>query len=65
MERKIGEIFNFLDKKLKCVESKNKYCFDCYLFDISYCNTYIFLIGECRKKNRSDKNNIHFELINK
>ena len=65
MERKIGEIFDFLGKKLKCIESKNRHCSDCWFLDFPYCYMYTSLIGECRKKNRSDKNNVHFELINK
>ena len=30
MEHKVEEIFDFLGKKLKCVESKNKHCSDCW-----------------------------------
>ena len=63
MKHKVEEIFDFFGKKLKCIEFKNRHCSNCYFFDISYCNTYISLIGECRKKNRSDKNNVHFKLI--
>ena len=29
MEHKVDEIFDFLGKKLKCVEYKNKHCSDC------------------------------------
>ena len=63
MERKVGEIFDFFGKKLKCVDSKNRHCSDCFLFDVSYCNTYISIIGECNRRDRSDKNDVHFELI--
>ena len=67
MERKIGETFDFFGKKLKCVESKNKHCSNCWFLDSPYCYmyTYISLIGKYQKKNRSDKNNVYFELINK
>ena len=65
MERKVGEIFNFFSTKIKCVESKNRHCSDCWFLDSPYCYmyTYTSLIGECQKKNRSDKNSVHFELI--
>ena len=29
MEHKVNEIFDFFGTKIKCVESKNKHCFDC------------------------------------
>ena len=51
MERKIGEIFDFLGKKLKCVESKNRHCSNCWFLDFPYCYMYTSLIGEYRKKN--------------
>ena len=63
MKHQVDEIFDFLGKKLKCVESKNRYCSDCWFLDFPYCYMYTSLIGECRKKNRSDKKYIHFELI--
>ena len=65
MERKIDEIFDFFGTKIKCVESKNRHCSNCWFLDSPYCYMYTSLIGECKKKNRSDKNNVHFELINK
>ena len=29
MEHKVDEIFDFFGTKIKCVDSKNKYCSDC------------------------------------
>ena len=63
MERKIGEIFNFFGTKIKCVESKNRHCSDCWFLDSPYCYMYTSILGYCNKKDRSDKNNVHFELI--
>ena len=67
MEYKVDEIFDFFGTKVKCVDSKNRHCSNCWFLDSPYCYmyTYTSLIGECKKKNRSDKNNVHFELINK
>ena len=45
MERKVGEIFDFLGKKLKCVESKNRHCSNCWFLNSPYCYMYTFIIG--------------------
>ena len=63
MEQKVGEIFDFFGTKIKCIESKNKHCSDCWFLDSPYCYMCTFLIVECKKKNRSDKKYIYFELI--
>ena len=63
MERKVGEIFDFFGTKIKCVDSKNRHCSDCWFLDSPYWYMYTSIIGKCKKKNCSDKNNIHFELI--
>ena len=65
MERPVGETFNFLGKKLKCVDSKNRHCSDCFLFDFAYCYMYTSILGECNKRDRSDNNDVHFKLVNK
>lgn len=65
MEHKVDEIFDFFGTKLKCVDSKNRHCSDCLFFDFSYCYMYTPIIGECNKRDRSDNNDIHFELVNK
>ena len=65
MEHKVNEIFDFFGTKVKCVDSKNRHCSDCFLFDFAYCYMYTSIIGECNKRDRSDKKSVHFELLNK
>lgn len=65
MEHKVDEIFDFFGTKVKCVDSKNRHCSDCFLFDFTYCYMYTSILGHCNKKDRSDKNDVHFELLNK
>lgn len=50
MEHQVDEIFNFFGKKLKCVESKNRHCFDYWFLNFPYCYMYTSLIGECKKE---------------
>ena len=63
MEHKVDEIFDFFGTKVKCVDSKNRHCSDCFLFDFTYCYMYTSILGHCNKKDRSDKKSVHFELI--
>lgn len=65
MEHKINEIFDFFGTKIKCVDSKNRHCSDCFLFDFAYCYMYTSILGHCNKKDRSDNKSVHFELLNK
>ena len=65
MEHKVDEIFDFFGTKIKCVDSKNRHCSDCLFFDFSCCYMYTSILGHCNKRDRSDKNDVHFELVNK
>ena len=40
MEHKVDEIFDFFGTKIKCVDSKNRHCSDCFLFDFAACDDF-------------------------
>ena len=44
MEHKVNEIFDFFGTKIKCVDSKNRHCSDCFLFDFAYCYMYTSIL---------------------
>ena len=59
MERKVGEIFEYNDKKLKVVETENFSCHGCYFLDLRYkCHQQL-----CMRFIRKDKKNVVFKLV--
>ena len=59
MERKIGEIFEYDDKKLKVVETENFSCHGCYFLDSRYkCHQQL-----CMPYLRKDRKNVVFQSI--
>lgn len=61
-EYKVGEVFQFGKKKLKCVEDTgDNSCDGCIFFDVSdACKDLPQFIGECHYLNRSDRNSVIF-----
>ena len=59
MERKIGEIFEYNDKKLKVVEPEGFSCHGCYFLDLRYecCHQL------CMPFLRKDRKNVVFQSI--
>ena len=59
MERKVGEIFEYDDKKLKVVETENFSCHGCYFLDLRYkCHQHL-----CMPCLRKDKKNVVFKSV--
>lgn len=58
MERKIGDIFEYHNKKYKVVESE--FCSKCALFDEGCTSRAKVIRGECLKMLRSDRTSIIF-----
>lgn len=59
MERKIGEIFEYNDIKLKVVETKDWSCRGCYFLALRYkCHQQL-----CMRFIRKDKKNVIFQAI--
>ena len=59
MERKIGEIFEYDDKKLKVGETENFSCHGCCFLELGYkCYDQM-----CMCYNRKDRKNVVFKLI--
>ncbi len=59
MERKIGEIFDYNDQKLKVVETKDNSCRGCYFLGLRY-RCYQQL---CMPYLRKDRKNVIFQSI--
>lgn len=66
MERKIGEIFKYLDEWYQCLEEKTCTCFGC---DFSHhnCNDINLrkVKGSCQSNHRSDKKSVIFKKLEK
>lgn len=60
MEKKIGDIFEYLGRKLKVVKSARDLCFGCYFFDDKHCQRIEREGGECSKSKRTDHNSVIF-----
>ena len=59
MERNIGEIFEYDDKKLKVAETDDYSCRGCYFLDLGYkCYDQI-----CMRSERKDRKNVVFQLV--
>lgn len=56
-EYKVGEVFQFGKKKLKCVESIDTDCRGCVLSETSHCRKFM---SHCHKFHRSDEKNVIF-----
>ena len=56
-EYKVGEVFQFGRKKLKCVEVAHLDCANCILASTFPCNEFV---GECAPYARQDKKNTIF-----
>ena len=66
MERKIGEIFKYLDEWYQCLEEKTCTCFGC---DFSHHNCDDINLqkvkGSCQSEHRSDKKSVIFKKLEK
>ena len=66
MERKIGEIFKYLDEWYQCLEEKTCTCFGC---DFSHHNCDDINLqkvkGSCQSEHRSDKKSVVFKKLEK
>ena len=60
MEKKIGDIFEYLGRKLEVVKSARDLCFGCYFFDDKHCQRIEREGGECSKSKRTDHNSVIF-----
>lgn len=59
MERKIGEIFEYDDKKLKVVDTEDYSCRGCYFLDLGdKCYDQI-----CMRSERKDRKNVVFTFV--
>lgn len=56
-EYKVGEVFQFGKKKLKCVDVLHNNCTGCFLYGFDDC---VSCIGECSWAQRSDRKNVVF-----
>lgn len=59
MERSIGEVFDYKEKKLEVVESEDKNCIGCNFFQEKNCGD-ISILGECSGGYRADKKEVIF-----
>lgn len=60
MERKVNEIFNLDDIKLKVVPTSNR-CLGCFFNSFMGCDGLMYITGPCR--NRSDNTDVIFKLV--
>ena len=59
MERQVGEIFEYNDKKLKVIETDDSSCPGCYFLDLRYkCPQQL-----CMRFIRKDKKNVIFQSV--
>ncbi len=56
-EYKVGEVFQFGRKKLKCVETNRFDCIGCTLIEDDECRSFV---GRCEDIRRSDRKNVIF-----
>ena len=61
-EFKIGEVFQFGKKKLKCVENTESLCDGCIFRDFTFdvCKSVVHFVGECAFQKRQDEKNVVF-----
>ena len=67
MERKIGEVFNFKNIKLKVKEAEEeRYCVGCYFLNegLQCCDLKDTILGFCCDGNRSDLKSVIFQKVN-
>lgn len=57
-EYKVGEVFQFGSRKLKCVEGEC--CFSCALEGLDSCN---YFVGNCFENERSDHKSVVFVIV--
>lgn len=62
-EYKIGEVFQFGKKKLKCV--KGWRCSDCAMNDLEECEPISRFLGACKLKDREDQTGVIFVELKK
>lgn len=56
-EYKVGEVFQFGKKKLKCVLHGEFDCTGCVLYRVNSCRKFV---GECTETSRKDRNDVIF-----
>lgn len=59
-ERKIGEVFEYEEKKLKVIETEKNICSGCYFYNNFNCQKTFRECGKCGKEARSDNKPIIF-----
>lgn len=64
MEKKIGEVFYYGDKKLKVVPNSNNKCSDCFFLHARCENErFNLLLGECKSGYRRDGTSVMFQEV--